>query len=56
MTEIINVRDSLIKEINDLTNNSQESSERKIDELEQALIKLRQTSIRTVELIVLWRD
>lgn len=49
MIETINQRDAVIKSIT-------ESKEGKIEELEDKLLKLRSLSIRTVELIVLWRD
>jgi hypothetical protein len=35
---------------------SKDESDYNVDELEQLLIKLRSSSIRTVEFIVLWRD
>jgi len=38
--EIINVRETLLKEINELTSTT-EVTERKVDELEQMLLKLR---------------
>lgn len=42
-----------MKEVAELT---KEDSDKKLDELEQLLLKLRSASIRTVEFIVLWRD
>ena len=42
-----------MKEIIELT---KDDSDKKLDDLEQLLAKLRSSSIRAVEFIVLWRD
>lgn len=51
--EIINAREQVLSEINEIT---KAENDRKVTELEHLLLKLRQASIRAVELIVLWRD